>query len=81
VIGQPVLGPSPEEEDSRRFRRSLFVVEDIVAGEFLTEHNVRSIRPAAGMHTREYEAVLGRRAATGIARGTPLAWELIAPAD
>jgi len=81
ALGEAVLGPAPEEEDSRRFRRSLFVVEDIRAGELLTEHNVRSIRPAAGMHTREYEAVLGRRAAMDIARGTPLAWELIAPAD
>jgi N-acetylneuraminate synthase len=76
-----VLGPSPEEEDSRRFRRSLFVVEDIRSGELLTEHNIRSIRPAAGMHTREYESVLGRRAARDIARGTPLAWDLVTPAD
>jgi pseudaminic acid synthase len=81
TLGKPVLGPSPEEEDSRRFRRSLFVVEDIRAGEMLTSDNVRSIRPAAGMHTREYEAVLGRRAARDIPRGTPLAWDLIAPIE
>jgi pseudaminic acid synthase len=81
ALGEPVLGPAAEEEDSRRFRRSLFVVEDVRAGEPLTAQNVRSIRPAAGMHTREYEAVLGRRAARDIARGTPLAWDLIAPAD
>jgi sialic acid synthase SpsE len=55
------------------------VVEDIAAGEPFTERNVRSIRPAAGMHTRDYEAVLGRRAAMAIARGTPLSPELLAP--
>jgi len=71
------LGPTPAEEESRRFRRSLFVVEDVAAGAELTERNVRSIRPGAGLHTRYYERVLGRRAARDIARGTPLAWELV----
>jgi N-acetylneuraminate synthase len=74
------LGPTPAEEESRKFRRSLFVVEDVPAGEALTARNVRSIRPAAGLHTRHYEAVLGRRAARDIARGTPLAWDLLEPA-
>jgi N-acetylneuraminate synthase len=75
------IEPAPEEAESRRFRRSLFVVEDVEAGELLTERNVRSIRPADGLHTRDYEAVLGRRAATAIERGTPLSWDLVAPVD
>jgi pseudaminic acid synthase len=79
LAGAPVLEPAPSERESRRFRRSLFVVEDIAAGEPLTARNVRSIRPAAGLHTREYEAVLGRRAAQNIARGTPLSWDLLEP--
>ena len=79
ALGVAHLETTPEEMDSRRFRRSLFVVEDIAAGEPLTERNVRSIRPAGGLHTREYEAILGRRAAREIARGTPLAWELLEP--
>ena len=79
AMGEARIGPTPEEEESRRFRRSLFVVEDVAVGEPLTERNVRSIRPAAGMHTREYEAVLGRRAAVDIARGTPLSADLLEP--
>lgn len=79
AMGQPRIGPTDEEAESRRFRRSLFVVEDVAAGESFTERNVRSIRPAAGMHTREYDAVLGRRAAVAISRGTPLSPELIEP--
>jgi pseudaminic acid synthase len=79
ALGTAAVAPAAEETESRRFRRSLFVVEDVDAGELLTERNVRSIRPAGGLHTREYEAVLGRRAARVIARGTPLSWELLAP--
>jgi N-acetylneuraminate synthase len=79
ALGRTRLEPAPDEAESRRFRRSLFVVEDVAAGEALTPKNVRSIRPAAGLHTREYEAVLGRRAARNIARGTPLSWDLLEP--
>ncbi len=77
ALGAAVVAPAPEEAESRRFRRSLFVVEDVAAGEVLTARNVRSIRPGDGLHTREYETVLGRRAARSIERGTPLAWDLI----
>lgn len=57
--------------------RSLFVVKDIQAGEKLTPENIRSIRPGNGLHTKHYEAVLGRTAKTDLKKGTPLAWELI----
>ena len=80
AMGAARFEPDPKEMESRRFRRSLFVVEDVKAGELLTEQNVRSIRPAAGLHTRHYEEVLGRRAATDIARATPLTWDLVEPA-
>jgi pseudaminic acid synthase len=80
ALGAPVIGPAEAERESRRFRRSLFVVEDLAAGEVLTAANVRSIRPADGLHTRYFEAVLGRRAARAIARGTPLSWDLLEPA-
>ena len=77
AIAGTTIGPAPAELESRRFRRSLFVVEDVAAGEALTAANVRSIRPADGLHTRHYESVLGRRAARAITRGTPLEWNLI----
>lgn len=57
--------------------RSLFVVEDIPAGETLTARNIRSIRPADGLHTMYYEEVLGKKAKTFLKKGTPLQWELI----
>jgi len=65
------------EAASRVFRRSLFVVQDVRAGEILTADNVRSIRPGNGLHTRYLEQVLGRRARVDISSGTPLSWELV----
>jgi pseudaminic acid synthase len=81
ALGNDRLEPTPEESESRRFRRSLFVVGDIAAGELLTERNIRSIRPADGLHTRYLADVLGRRAAQAISRGTPLSWELLMPLE
>ncbi|MGO9088650.1 MAG: pseudaminic acid synthase [Candidatus Sulfotelmatobacter sp.] len=67
----------PKEVGSRIFRRSLFVVHDVKQGEVLTAENVRSIRPAHGLHTRHLPQVLGRHAACDIERGTPLRWDLV----
>jgi len=66
------------ERSSRQFRRSLYAVADIAPGEPLTAANVRSIRPGHGLAPRELPAVLGKNAKVAIARGTPLAWELLA---
>ena len=66
-----------KQKESRVFRRSLFVVKDMKAGEEFTEENVRSIRPGYGLHTRYLEDVLGRKAKKDIKKGTPLKWELI----
>ncbi len=77
ALGGVRYGPTPKEQASRVFRRSLFVVKDVRAGEPLTPENVRSIRPAHGLHTRHYDEVLGKRARVDIAAGTPLSWDLI----
>lgn len=77
ALGSVSYGATEAQQASRAFRRSLFVTEDVKAGEPFTEHNVRSIRPAAGLHTRHLGDVLGRVAAADIARGTPLRWALV----
>ena len=65
------------EAGSRKFRRSLYAVEDIAPGQELTRGNVRSIRPGYGLPPRELPVVIGKRAKVAIARGTALAWEMI----
>ncbi len=77
AIGKVDYSITERENSSRVFRRSLFVVEDIKAGEHFTADNVRSIRPGQGLHTRYLNVVIGRKASMNIKRGTPLSWELI----
>jgi N-acetylneuraminate synthase len=77
ALGDVQFGPSVQEQASLAFRRSLFVVEHVKSGEMFTSKNVRSIRPAHGLHTRHLPAILGRRAACDIERGTPLSWDLV----
>ncbi|MFI5114719.1 MAG: pseudaminic acid synthase [Terriglobales bacterium] len=79
ALGEIHFGVSERENRSRVFRRSLFVVQDVKEGEKFTAENVRSIRPAYGLHTRHLAEVLGRAAAQDIARGTPLSWDLVSP--
>ena len=76
-LGGVRFGPSPGEEPSLAFRRSLFVVEDVAAGEVFTAANVRSIRPSDGLAPKHLAEVLGRRAAVDVVRGTPVSWSLV----
>lgn len=75
AVGKIAYAVSERERASRIFRRSLFVVEDIAEGELFTSANLRSIRPANGLHPRHLAEILGNRALKFLARGTPLAWD------
>jgi pseudaminic acid synthase len=77
ALGAVHFGLTAKEQVSRAFRRSLFVVKDISEGESFTAENVRSIRPGNGLHPRYLPEVLGKSAAQGIKRGTPLSWEFV----
>ena len=79
ALGSVNYTPTPSEVESRSLRRSLFVVEDVRAGEVFTTASVRSIRPGHGLHTRHLPEVVGRRAVRDVARGTPVSWDLLAP--
>lgn len=76
-LGEVHYGPTEHEVKTRAYRRSLFVVRDVKKGELFTAENVRSIRPADGLHPRHLAHVLGQVAAEDIERGTPLNWQLV----
>ena len=76
-LGRVQYGPTPHEISTRSFRRSLFAVQDVRKGEMFTAENVRSIRPAEGLHPRHLSEVIGRSAACNIERGTPMSWDLM----
>ncbi len=77
ALGTAAYRISKNEQKNRLFRRSLFVTSDIKRGEPFTHFNVRSIRPAHGLHTRHLSEVLQCVAAQDIEAGTPLAMTLI----
>ncbi len=77
ALGKVNYQVTEQEVASRVFRRSLFAVHDIEKGDLFTEENIRSIRPAYGLHTRFLKDILGRRSTSYIKRGTPLSWDLI----
>lgn len=76
-MGDICYGLTEGQKKNRRLRRSLFIVDDVEAGEPLTPRNTRSIRPGHGLHPRYFSEVVGRRAARNLRRGTPLSWELV----
>jgi N-acetylneuraminate synthase len=76
-LGEVAIGPRPSEREGLRFRRSLYVVRDVRAGEPVTPENVRSIRPAGGLPPDAAAAVMGRRFTRDTPFGTPLTWDLI----
>lgn len=74
ALGKADYSRKPSEEGNAVFRRSLYVVEDIAAGEPFTERNLRAIRPGHGLPPKHLKEILGERAKTDIKRGTPLKW-------
>lgn len=79
ALGDIHYGAVGSECGNLQFRRSLFVIQDVKAGEELTHENVRSIRPGNGLLPKHLFQVLGRRAAKNLTAGTPLEWELMEP--
>jgi pseudaminic acid synthase len=69
--------PVQSEEANLMFRRSIYAISNITAGEGLTRENLRTIRPGYGLPPKEYGSLLGRKAKNTIKRGTPISWDLV----
>ena len=77
ALGTVSYGATVAEQKSLQFRRSLYVVKDMKAGETLTRENVRAIRPGLGMPTKYLDVILGKTIRQDVKRGTALSWSLI----
>lgn len=75
ALGQVSYGPTEAEKKSIQFRRSLYVVQDLKAGDVLTRENVRAIRPGLGLPTKYLEQVLGKTVKQVVRRGTALSFD------
>lgn len=81
ALGKVNFGVTEQEAKSRVFRRSLFVVKDVRAGEMFNSGNVRSIRPGNGLHTRYLSRIMGCSATRDVKAGAPLEWNMIAESN
>lgn len=77
AVGQVRYGPTDAEIKSLNFRRSLYVAQDMKAGETLTRENLRSVRPGFGLSAAYFERVLGMQVRCDAGCGTPLSWDLL----
>jgi pseudaminic acid synthase len=78
ALGRVRYEKTATETGNAQFRRSLYIVADMAAGDVLTAENLRSIRPGFGLPPKYIDVLLGKRINCDIARGTPMSWDLIA---
>jgi pseudaminic acid synthase len=76
-IGKVSYGPTSQEKNSMRFRRSLYITRDMKAGDTFTEDNLRIIRPGYGLPPKYFSEFLGKKIRKDTRRGTPVKWDLL----
>ncbi|MGE7601565.1 pseudaminic acid synthase [Peribacillus sp. NPDC097675] len=76
-FGQVSYGPTEAEIKSMKFRRSIYVVKDVKAGDILTKENIRIIRPGYGLAPKYYENLIGKKVVKELKAGTPIDWDIL----
>lgn len=76
-LGKPGYERKAAEQENIKFRRSIFFVKDLKAGEVLQEQHIRRIRPGFGLAPKYYKELLGKTVTENVSRGTPTSWDLI----
>ncbi|MCR4650618.1 MAG: pseudaminic acid synthase [Lachnospiraceae bacterium] len=77
AMGKVTYELTDKQKKNRAFSRSLYIAEDMKAGDILTPENLRSVRPGYGMHTKYYEEMLGKRVKKDVSLGTRMSEDLI----
>jgi N-acetylneuraminate synthase len=81
ALGEVSYGLTDKERNSLIFRRSLYVTENLAAGDVLTQRNLRPIRPGLGLPPKYLENLIGKRVGRAVHKGTPMSWDLLTPLD
>ena len=76
-LGNISYGPTESEKKSFIFRRSIYIVQDLKAGDVLSPENMRCIRPGLGMPPKYFDTLLGSRVNKDVKKGTPMKWDLV----
>jgi sialic acid synthase SpsE len=77
AMGTIHYGRTDAEKKSLVFRRSLYITEDLKAGDILTPDNLRAIRPGYGLPPKHYEILLGKTVTVDTKKGTPVSWKIL----
>ena len=77
ALGEVKYGPMEKEKASLKFRRSIYVAQDIKEGELFTRENIKIIRPGYGLPPKYYDLVIGKTAKKDVKKGTPLSWDML----
>lgn len=77
ALGSVYYPTDPSKIKGREFSRSLYVAEDMKAGDVITEQNVRSVRPGYGLHPKYLPELFGKKAKRNIEKGTRFTWDLV----
>ena len=77
AVGKVTYELTEKQKKSREHSRSLFVAQDMKAGDVFTPENLRSVRPSCGLHTMYYEELLGKKISRDARLGTPMSWDLV----
>jgi N-acetylneuraminate synthase len=77
ALGGIQYGPTEAEKPSLRYRRSIYIAQDVKAGDVLTSKNLRIIRPGYGLEPKFYEILIGRRVNQDLAKGTSIDWKYV----
>jgi len=77
ALGQVSYGPTDAEKKSLQYRRSLYIVQDMKAGDVLNKNNVRAIRPGLGLPPKYFDVMLGKLLKYDVMKGTALTWDMM----
>lgn len=77
AIGKRGFERQKAEEGNKQFRRSVYFINDLKAGDVIKSSDIRRIRPGIGLAPKHFDALIGRTLKTDVSFGTPASWELI----